>query len=639
MKPWIGVHLSESTAARLAVAAQGPGTSKSAIVEAALAQFFDADRDINGNSVDRRLNAIHRNLEQVHQDVRIVSEAVALQARFLLAVTPPLAAADQPAACRLGLARFDEFAAQVTRRVHLGMSLIKETIERANPEHVASEPVRQLAVARSAEPELKGGATNVAGNKPQCPRSARRARCEHEVDIRAEQTSLGASRSFLLPWRATARQRPRALPEWPLILRVFLPFVAAYYLSFLFRTINATIAGPLAQEFGLGADDLGLLTSIYFLTFAAAQIPIGVLLDRYGPRQIQSAVLLVAAAGATLFAVSDNFLLLLLGRALIGLGASAALMAGLKAVLLWFPAELAPLLNGLMVMLASLGAVTATLPTEYLLVSVGWRGLFELLAIASVGCALAIFLIVPRATSSLAARGTSIGLRMIYTDPRFWRLAPLSATCIGTAWALQGLWAAQWFSDVEGPDRSALLRNLFVMAIASSAGALVLGVAAQKLRRYGIGPRALLGLVAVLFFLAQLAVILRVPLPSSVPWMIVAGVGAATVLSYAILADFFPKELAGRANAALNVFHIGCAFLVQCLVDFVVQHWTPQQGHYPEVAYQTAFAVNLAVQFIAWFWFVRGPLSAAPGSRAASKGSVSSTKWTKGGITDTCAPL
>ena len=72
-----------------------------------------------------------------------------------------------------------------------------------------------------------------------------------------------------------------------LFLRVFLPFVAAYYLSFLFRTINATVAGSLTAEFGLDAGDLGLLTSVYYLTFAAAQIPIGILLDRYGPGQIK----------------------------------------------------------------------------------------------------------------------------------------------------------------------------------------------------------------------------------------------------------------------------------------------------------------------------------------------------------------
>jgi MFS family permease len=86
------------------------------------------------------------------------------------------------------------------------------------------------------------------------------------------------------------------------------------------------------------------------LTFAAAQIPIGILLDRYGPRRVQSVVLVAAAAGAALFAVSDNFLLLLAGRPLIGLGVAASLTSGLKALVLWFPKDRIQLLNGLMIM-------------------------------------------------------------------------------------------------------------------------------------------------------------------------------------------------------------------------------------------------------------------------------------------------
>jgi MFS family permease len=108
------------------------------------------------------------------------------------------------------------------------------------------------------------------------------------------------------------------------------------------------------------------------LTFAAAQIPIGILLDRYGPRRVQSAVLVAAAAGAALFAVSDNFLLLLAGRALIGLGVAASSTSGLKALVLWFPKDRIPLLNGLMIMLGALGAVTATSPAELFLFQ--WAG-------------------------------------------------------------------------------------------------------------------------------------------------------------------------------------------------------------------------------------------------------------------------
>jgi MFS family permease len=388
-------------------------------------------------------------------------------------------------------------------------------------------------------------------------------------------------------------------------MRVFLPFVVGYYLSYLFRTINALIAAPLMSELGLNADDLGLLTSVYFLTFAAAQIPVGILLDRYGPRLIQSALLVAAAVGAALFATSDNLLMLLVGRALLGLGVAASLTAGLKALILWFPKDRLPFLNGLMVMLGALGAVTATSPTELLLVWIGWRTLFALLAVATASCSALIYLLVPETASVRPiARGAAMtSLRTIYTDSRFWRLAPLSATSIGTAWALQGLWAAQWLTDVEGLDRAALVQHLFVMAVALSLGALLLGVLADRLRRYGIGTETLLAVVALLFMAAQLAIILRWPLPSYILWAAVAAVGAATVLSYAIMASYFPKELAGRANAALNVFHIGGAFVLQYATGVVLEHWMPQAGHYPEIAYQTAFILNLVLQIVAWFWF------------------------------------
>src|SRR4051812_2171997 len=193
---------------------------------------------------------------------------------------------------------------------------------------------------------------------------------------------------------------------WRLIARVFLPFAAGYYLSYLFRTINALIAGHLISDTGLDTADLGLLTAVYFLVFAAAQIPIGILLDRFGPRRVQSALLVVAAAGAGLFAMSTGLVSLLVARAMIGLGVAAALTAGLKSIVLWFPRERVSLLNGYMIMWGSLGAVTATAPTEHLLAWMGWRQLFELLAAATCGTAVLIWFVVPeRAESSSTPSG------------------------------------------------------------------------------------------------------------------------------------------------------------------------------------------------------------------------------------------
>jgi MFS family permease len=217
-----------------------------------------------------------------------------------------------------------------------------------------------------------------------------------------------------------------------LIAIVFLPFAAGYYLSYLFRSINAPISAHLTSDLALGAADLGLLTSVYFLTFAAAQIPIGVLLDRYGPRRIQSGLLLVAAVGAVLFGMAETSVGLVLARAMIGLGVAAALMAGLKAIVLWFPRERVALINSYMIMLGTLGAVTATAPIEHLLDWIGWRGLFELLAAVTAACAVVIYFVVPEPMSITSSPQSSrpAGLKAVYTDLRFWRLAPPRATPI-----------------------------------------------------------------------------------------------------------------------------------------------------------------------------------------------------------------
>src|SRR5215510_6638131 len=176
---------------------------------------------------------------------------------------------------------------------------------------------------------------------------------------------------------------------------VLLPFAAGYYLSYLFRTINALIAADLTADLSLTAADLGLLTAVYFLVFAAAQIPFGILLDRYGPRTLLSGLLLLASAGALLFALADTLWGLLAGRALIAVGVALALMGGFKAIVLWFPAEHLALTNGWFVMLGALGAVTATAPADLIVASVGWRGLFAVLGALSALAALISVAIVP----------------------------------------------------------------------------------------------------------------------------------------------------------------------------------------------------------------------------------------------------
>jgi MFS family permease len=137
------------------------------------------------------------------------------------------------------------------------------------------------------------------------------------------------------------------------------------------------------------------------------------------------------------------------------------------------------------------------------------------------------------------------------------------------------------------------------------AGAMLLGAAADRLRPRGIPPRVLLGWAAVVFIVAQTGLIAGWHMPSSVLWAVIAGVGGATVLSYAILAEYFSKEIAGQANAALNVLHIGGACVVQYAIGFVIELWPSRAGHFPPIAYKTAFGLTIVLQIAALAWFLR----------------------------------
>jgi predicted MFS family arabinose efflux permease len=618
----VTVRLSEGVCGRLDVATDRPGAGKSMLVEAALEHFLNPAPSVEA-LLREHLDGLNARFDHLDRDVRMIAETVALHARYHLTVIPPRPESQQREAILLGDERFKVLAEQVDRRVRQGRPLMQETLDRlSSVGQKESEPATGRGPMHSSEPAPEDSRADAkgVGFEQAAPASAKTDIGDPSV-ARHPKAPAGQIRSVSDggpnppaaensgPESSTDKlgaSPAKSLPKWRLILSVFLPFAAGYYLSFLFRTINASISPLLVSDFGLGATETGLLASVYFLVFAAAQIPIGVLLDRYGPRRVQSALLVIAVGGATLFGNANSFAELLVGRALIGLGVAASLMAGLKAIVVWFPRDQVAFVNGGMIMLGSLGAVTATAPTDWLLNWIGWRSLFEVLTIATLATAGLIYFTVPKSdgssTGSVASRKPST-LRSIFLDPRFLRIAPLSATCIGSSWAMHSLWAASWLADVEGFDRQGVISQLFMMAIGISVGALLLGTLAHRLRKRGVATEVLLAVFGVLFMLAELVLILRVPLPSILPWSVISVAGGATVLSYALIADYFPIEIAARANGALNLLHFGWAFAVQYGVGLIVGHWAPQDGHYPVVAYQAAFGVSLALQALALLWF------------------------------------
>ncbi len=180
------------------------------------------------------------------------------------------------------------------------------------------------------------------------------------------------------------------------LVRIFIPFALGYFLSYLYRVVNAVIAPDLISEIGMGPSDLGLLTSAYFLTFAAFQLPLGMLLDHYGPRKTEASLLIFAALGAFVFALSTSTIGLIAGRALIGFGVSACLMAAFKAYSIWLPRERLPLVNGFQMAAGGLGALSGTVPVEAALSITDWRGVFQVLGLITLVAAAAIFFVVPK---------------------------------------------------------------------------------------------------------------------------------------------------------------------------------------------------------------------------------------------------
>ena len=313
---------------------------------------------------------------------------------------------------------------------------------------------------------------------------------------------------------------------------------------------------------------------------------------------------MIAAAGGVIFALAGSFPVLMLGRVMIGAGLATILIAGLKSIAVWFPPDKVATANALLVSIGALGAITATVPAGILVDALGWRAVCLGLATATAICAANIFLVVPETRRSEPHNQDRLTLRAIYADRRFWKLAPLSATCVGTAWAMQGLWAAPRLSEVEAFDRQTVIRHLFVMAVALGVGATLLGMVSDHLRKVGFATKSLFGYIALFSVVAELSILLRWPIPSYLCWALVALMGASGVLSHTMVASYFPKEASARANTALHLLHLGAAFIVQWETGAIVDLWQVRNAVHPAEAYQAAFAVNLAVQAAAMIWFI-----------------------------------
>lgn len=399
---------------------------------------------------------------------------------------------------------------------------------------------------------------------------------------------------------------PLHLTAARIILFGLLPFGLGYFLSYLFRAVNAIVAPDLVKELSLDAGQLGFLTAAYLLAFSLFQLPLGILLDRYGPRRVQAGLLAIAGTGALLFAFGRDTATLTIARALIGLGFAGGLMSSFKAVVVFVPEARRALASACVMSLGALGLMVSTAPMHALIEAYGWRSVFVGLGVITLLVALLILFAVPRPDATGVPqpfKAQVASLWMIIRDPAFLRLAPLLGISAGTHIAIQTLWAGPWWRDIGGLDRTGVAQNLFVMAFAFFLGILGTGYVADVFRKRGVNTLdVLLGFMLV-FLAAQVAIVLNLlPLTS---WFVFGMFGQVGVLAFPWLSSYFGAALSGRANSAMNLMIFATAFIAQWAIGAVIDLFPrTASGGFPLAAYQAGFGAFLALEVLGLLWYL-----------------------------------
>lgn len=398
---------------------------------------------------------------------------------------------------------------------------------------------------------------------------------------------------------------------------IFLLFALPYFLSANLRAINAVIAPELTQEFALSASQLGLLSSAYFIGFAALQLPLGQWLDRYGPRRVEVAFLAVAVLGTVLFASVRSFAGLVLARALLGLGVSACLMAPYAGYRQWFAPVLLTRLSSWMLMTGSLGMIASTLPVQWLLPHIGWRGVFTLAAALLGLSLLLIYFFSPRADQEYPSAPRQIkkdatSYRAVFKHPYFVAQLPLCMVTYGGLLALQTLWVGPWLTSVVGLTPAQAAWGVMTVHVAMLLAFLSWGLMLPRLLARGWhaidvvawGTWLGIGLLAVVAWRGAQAGAL---------WWAAALVGLTPVaVSQIQVSQAFPREAAGRANGAMNFALMLGSFAVQWGLGALADVFGAA-GYGTEARFRAALAVLVGAMLLAQLWLLAMRRRVLPG--------------------------
>lgn len=387
---------------------------------------------------------------------------------------------------------------------------------------------------------------------------------------------------------------------------LFLVFAFAYFLSALLRAVTATLAPAFTLELGLQSADLGLLAGAYFFGFAVMQLPLGRALDHFGPRRVLISLLALAVVGCAAFALADSLPGLLAARVLIGMGVSACLMAPLTAYRRVFSPGAQLRANSWMLMTGSLGMLASTLPVQWLLPVIGWRGLFVAVAGLLVVAMALVLARVPRdpPASTPVASTTPLGYVAILRHPLFVQLWPLGFVVYGGLIAVQSLWAGPWLTRVAGLSPTDAARGLFIINLSMLFAFMAWGAVMPRLTARGIDALFLIRW-GVPIKLAVLLVALAIGERAGAGiWALWCVSCTCVALSQPTIGQAFETAQAGRALSAYNLVIFAGVFCVQWGIGLAIDALAAT-GMNTVATFQAAFGGYAALCLAAYLWFLR----------------------------------
>ena len=387
-----------------------------------------------------------------------------------------------------------------------------------------------------------------------------------------------------------------------------------YIISHFWRVSNAVIAAELSHDLGLSPENLGLLGGAFFYSFGLAQLPMGPLLDRFGPRLVISILACIGAASAMVLALSGNGAVAILARAGIGVGMAAMLMGSYKIFTTWFSPHEFATLSGILISFGYLGAIGATTPLVWLSDTFGWRGAFLCMAAITLLMAATMYLVVrdhpPQEPGTLPPAPPSMtdifsGLRTVFGSSLFWRLAPLAFASYGALITVQGLWGGPYLMHTYGLSKASSSGILLAIPIGAICGAPLWARWSDKLVRRKLP--ILLGQAAMLLVFSSLIIDMQLPRWGLLLQFWLLGItSASSFIMYVQVKETFPLFIVGTALTALNFFVILGAAMFQHMMGIIMDNWQPSiTGVLPFAAYQWGFGVSAALLALALILYTR----------------------------------